>query len=137
MNDLKRGFDADDRDDKHLVLKPVMSMQKNPSINTFNKQGKGDKELENGNYKQMDIRKKDTTKIKTNTKYKCVDEGSENEHDAKQNLNEDPQQLSSKELDFRETILKHESKIASFTKINFREKKEKGKKIERKRAEEN
>jgi hypothetical protein len=45
-----------------------------------------------------------------------VDEGSEDENVDK-NANEDPQALSSKECDFRETILKQESKD-SFT-LNF------------------
>ena len=57
----------------------------------------------------MQMVKKDTNKIKTNPKYKCIDEVSCDENDAQKN--EDYQNLSSKELDFRETILKFESKI--------------------------
>lgn len=54
------------------------------------------------------IKKRDTHKIKTNPKYKCMDEDSdEAEDDGKQ---EDFGQLSSKEIDFRETIIKQEKK---------------------------
>ena len=55
------------------------------------------------------IKKRDTHKIKTNLKYKCLDEGSDEGDEGKQ---EDYQQLSSKEIDFRETIIKLESKVA-------------------------
>ena len=62
-------------------------------------------------YKKVEIKKKDTSKIKTNPKYKCVDEGgSGGEDDDDLNNKEDFQALSSKELDFRETILKFEKK---------------------------
>ena len=55
--------------------------------------------------------KRDTNKIKTNPKYKCIDEGSEDENAiSKSNLNDDGQQ-SSKELQFRENFIKFESKI--------------------------
>ena len=56
--------------------------------------------------------KKDTHKIRTNPKYRCVDEGSDDGEDplkgpgGGQNFEE----LSSKELDFRETVLKFERK---------------------------
>lgn len=81
----------------------------------------------------MQIQKRDTQKIKTNPKYKCVDEGSEGEdpidlHGTK--VLDDPQALSSKELDFRETILKHESKGFYVTCDIIRAKKEKGEKAE-------
>ena len=59
----------------------------------------------------MEIKKKDTNKIKTNPKYKCIDEGgSGGDDDEDMNNKEDFQALSSKELDFRETILKFEKK---------------------------
>ena len=58
----------------------------------------------------MNILKRDTQKIKTNPKYKCVDDGSEDENDAKGAINDDPQAMSSKELQFRDNLLKHESK---------------------------
>ena len=38
----------------------------------------------------LSIIKRDTSKIKTNPKYKCVDEGSEDENEAQKTLNEDP-----------------------------------------------
>ena len=49
-------------------------------------------------FKKMNILKRDTQKIKTNPKYKCVDDGSEDENDAKGAINDDPQAMSSKEL---------------------------------------
>lgn len=63
----------------------------------------------NGDESQPLVKKRDTHKIKTNPKYRCVDEGSDDggDDDAKQ---EDYGQLSSKEIDFRETIIKQESK---------------------------
>ena len=67
------------------------------------------------NYKKMNILKRDTNKIKTNPKYKCLDDGSEDENDAaKNNINDDPQAMSSKELQFRDNILKYESKFTKF-----------------------
>jgi hypothetical protein len=39
----------------------------------------------------MQIIKRDTKKIKTNPKYKCVDEGSEDENDAAKNINDEDQ----------------------------------------------
>jgi hypothetical protein len=53
--------------------------------------------------------KKDTYKIKTNPKYLCLDQGSDdgNGDDLKA---EDFEQLSSKEMNFRETIIKFEQK---------------------------
>jgi hypothetical protein len=38
----------------------------------------------------MAIIKRDTCKIKTNPKYKCVDEGSEDENEAQKGMNQDP-----------------------------------------------
>jgi hypothetical protein len=57
-------------------------------------------------------KKKDTHKIRTNPRYRCVDDGSD---DAEEPMlgkagGEDLDALSSKELDFRETILKNEKK---------------------------
>jgi len=41
--------------------------------------------------KKMSILKRDTQKIKTNPKYKCLDEGSEDENEnSKNHLNDDP-----------------------------------------------
>lgn len=58
----------------------------------------------------MPIIKRATHKIQTNPKYKCLDEGSEDEGINK-SMNEDIQQQSSKELHFRENFLKFESKL--------------------------
>ena len=53
---------------------------------------------------------KDTHKIKTNPKYRCLDQGSDD--GAEDHLKaEDFEQLSSKEIDFRETVIKFESKL--------------------------
>ena len=57
------------------------------------------------------IQKRDTKRLRTNPKYKCVDEGSEDENEPGKDMNDDEQGLSSKEQEFRETILKHESKL--------------------------
>ena len=69
-----------------------------------------DVSLNNGNLKKMAIQKRDTKRIKTNAKYKCIDEASEYENEPGKDMNDDEQGLSSKEQEFRETILKHESK---------------------------
>lgn len=67
----------------------------------------------------MTIAKRDTHKIKTNPKYKCVDDGSEDENEAKNNtMNDDPQAMSSKELQFRDNLLKNESN-SSIDNLNF------------------
>ena len=53
--------------------------------------------------------KRDTNKIKTNPKYRCLDEGSEDENAVtKTNINDDAQQQSSKEIQFRENFLRFE-----------------------------
>ena len=57
----------------------------------------------------MDIKKKDTGKVKTNPRYRCLDEDSDDGEGGHQK-NEDLQALSSKEADFRDTIMKYESK---------------------------
>ena len=58
----------------------------------------------------MEINKRDTNKIMTNPKYKCVDEGSDNDMDHGK-INDDKScSLSSKEQDIRETIVKSERK---------------------------
>lgn len=55
--------------------------------------------------------KKDTLKIRTNPKYRCVDDGSEDGEDPLLGKGGDEMDaLSSKELDFRETIIKFEKK---------------------------
>lgn len=64
-----------------------------------------------GKLKRMVIQKRDTKRIKTNSKYKCVDEQSEDENEPGKDMIDDEQALSSKEVEFRETILKHESKL--------------------------
>ena len=69
-----------------------------------------DVSLNNGNLKKMAIQKRDTKRIRTNAKYKCIDEASEDENEPGKDMNDDDQGLSSKEQEFRETILKHESK---------------------------
>jgi len=61
-------------------------------------------------FKAVEVKKRDTGKIKTNPKYRCLDEGGSGDDEEDINKNEDIQQLSSKELDFRETIIKNESK---------------------------
>jgi hypothetical protein len=90
----------------------------------------------NGLVKKMGMVKKDTLKIKTNPKYKCIDEVS-NDGDEAQKI-EDFQQLSSKELDFRETVLKFDSNfiILCITITLYREEKEERKETEGERAEE-
>ena len=55
--------------------------------------------------------KKDTHKIRTNPKYRCVDDGSDDGEDPLLGKGGDEMDaLSSKELDFRETIIKFEKK---------------------------
>jgi hypothetical protein len=55
--------------------------------------------------------KKDTSKLRTNPKYRCVDDGSDDGEDPLPGKGGDEMDaLSSKEMDFRETILKHERK---------------------------
>ena len=60
----------------------------------------------------MEIHKKDTQKVKTNPRYKCVDQVSDEEglDDHAHAKNEDLQALSEKEFDFRETIIKADRK---------------------------
>ena len=84
------------------------------------------------------INKKDTAKIKTNPKYKCVDDGSD-DGDVDEKQHEDYQQLSSKEIDFRETIIKQESKPIHWINqhvLMYREAVEEGEEVERERDEE-
>lgn len=38
----------------------------------------------------MNVLKRDTNKIKTNPKYKCLDEGSEDENETTKHNNDDP-----------------------------------------------
>jgi hypothetical protein len=48
-------------------------------------------EMTRVSFKKINIKKRDTPKIKTNPKYKCLDDGSEDENTAaKNNLNDDP-----------------------------------------------
>jgi hypothetical protein len=55
--------------------------------------------------------KKDTAKIRTNPKYRCTDDGSDEGEDPLLGKGGDEMDaLSSKEMDFRETILKFERK---------------------------
>lgn len=54
--------------------------------------------------------RRDTNKIRTNPKYRCLDEGSEDENGVSKNNINDEQQQSSKEIQFRETFLRFESK---------------------------
>ena len=68
--------------------------------------------------RNRELKKRDTSKIKTNPKYRCNDEGSGEEDDDPHKGNEDYQVLSSKEQDFRDTFLKFESKFNSLN-INF------------------
>lgn len=37
----------------------------------------------------MEIKKRDTKRIKTNPKYKCIDEGSEDENEPAKNINDE------------------------------------------------
>ncbi len=60
-------------------------------------------------WKKVVLKKKDTHKIKTNPRYKCLDEAA-SEEDEENEAKHDEQNLSSKELDFRETIIKAERK---------------------------
>lgn len=43
----------------------------------------------NGNLKKMVIVKRDTKRIKTNPKYKCVDEASEDENEPGKDMHDD------------------------------------------------
>lgn len=61
-------------------------------------------------WKRREVRKKDTNKVKTNPKYKCLNEDGSEEDDDDINKQDELQNLSSKEMDFRETIIKYESK---------------------------
>jgi hypothetical protein len=57
------------------------------------------------------FKKRDTHKIKTNPKYLCVDQvGSDDGDEPDETKNDEFWQLTSKEIDFRETIIKQESK---------------------------
>jgi len=93
-------------------MDPPESPLKGPTLNIVkgNSSGAGRQSLFKRNY-QKQIMKRDTKKIKTNPKYRCKDEGSEDEADAaKGELQDLPQELSLKEQDFRETILKFEKR---------------------------
>ena len=119
MNDFKRGFEEEDKDDfnqEHVLYRPsqVAPADGSPEIrgrggapSPHRRKSSAESEEPPVGYRNMQVVKKDTNKIKTNPKYKCVDEVSGDENEAQKN--EDYQNLSSKELDFRETILKFES----------------------------
>jgi|LauGreDrversion4_2_1035121.scaffolds.fasta_scaffold442598_2 hypothetical protein len=80
------------------------------SVSDNQEDGRGGMQIPGG--EGAGVRKRDTHKIKTNPKYKCLDDGSDDENDEVKH--EDYQQLSSKEIDFRETIIKQESKDFDF-----------------------
>lgn len=81
--------------------------------------------------KKNNIKNRDTAKIKTNFRYKCVDEDSGNDDDDDVHKN-DEFGLSSKEIDFRETIIKFESKESLLILYFYRKETQEGEKVERK-----
>ena len=98
-----------------------------PSHSNSNKRSDKHKKPEKA-YHKMDIRKKDTSKLKTNPKYRCVDVESDDGAEEVHHKAEDDHDLESKEAVFRETLIKVESKevlIQTFLYIGKRLRREK------------
>ena len=89
MNDFKRGFGEGDYSPSPMMK--LNSRSSRPSATGVNSEFIG--------FKKMGLAKRDTHKIKTNPKYKCVDDASEDEEqNHKDNVIQDPQEMSSKEI---------------------------------------
>jgi len=116
LNDFKMGFEEEKKDEiqlddqNHMLYRPGFQLKGMTQGGDFLDPNvrRPQNIVEANSMKKMGFLKKDTNKIKTNPKYRCVDELSDDGNDEQKN--EEYNQLSSKELDFRETILKFEKK---------------------------
>lgn len=88
MNDFKRYPAAEDMKED-LVPDPRTLLYGSRSKSS--NQDAASPFIRHSHFKRMNILKRDTSKIKTNPRYKCLDEGSEDDQEtSKNNINDDP-----------------------------------------------